>query len=220
MRRLARGSVTSAMNPFTQPYQPAGVPPIKRAFRRLAILTGVVVLGIVLLVAGFFLYRRFMPQHAVLLDNGNAFAVEVDVGGDTVTLAPRTSKTVGASDGKLTITAKGPNGFSESVAVELPATSFFVGGRRAVYNIGGASKLAVVTVTYGTYLGAPEFIEPLAPEPRLHLLAANVGGDIDDSFPESKSGRRGQSGSLERRVCHVDYEAKKVGCAGAMEDGQ
>jgi len=217
VRRPAGGSVTLAMQPFTQPYQPAGIPPIKRAFRRLAILFGVVVLGLVLLVGGFYLYHRFTPQHAVLIDNGNGFAVELDVGDTHVALAAHASKTVRARDGKLAITAKGPS-FSESVTVDFPATSFFVGGRRAIYNIGGASKLAVVTVEYGSVLGAPEFLEPLAAEPRLHMLPGNVTGDIDDSFPESKQGRRGMSGSLERRVCHVDYEAKRVGCAGAVQE--
>jgi len=206
------------MQPFTQPYQPAGVPPIKRAFRRLAILAGVVVLGLVLLGAGFYLYHRFTPQHAILIDNGNGFAVELVIGDDAhVELAPHTSKTVRAHDGKLAIAAKGANGFTEQVAVDFPATSFFVGGRRAVYNVGGAGKLAIVTVEYGTVLGAPDFVVPLAPTPRLQLLPGNVTGDIDDSFPESKQGRRGMSGSLERRVCHVDYEAKRVGCAGAQE---
>jgi len=206
------------MQPFTQPYQPAGVPPVKRAFRRLAILAGVVVLGLVLLGAGFYLYHRFTPQHAVLIDNGNGFAVELVIGDSRVELAAHASKTVRAHDGALAIAAKGPNGFSEQVAVEFPATSFFVGGRRAVYNVGGASKLAIVTVEYGTVLGAPDFVVPLAPTPRLQLLPGNVAGDIDDSFPESKQGRRGMSGSLERRVCHVDYDAKRVGCAGAQEE--
>jgi hypothetical protein len=217
VRRGIAAAVTSAMqaNQFPSPfpaYQPRGVPPVKRAFRRLVILAGVIVGGLVLFVGGLYAYNRLRGQHTILIDNGNDFVAEVDVGGEHLSLAPHTSRSLRVHDGKLEVKTTGPNGFSETVAVDLPATGFLTGGRRALYNIGGAGALGIITMTYGSVLGAPEFYEPVTE--KMMLLPAGVSGDIDDGFPSSVTGRRGQSGAVERRICHVDVTAQTVACPG------
>jgi hypothetical protein len=212
--------VPSYQAPYAVPYRPVGVPPIKRAAKRLAILAGVIVGGILLLGGGFYLYMKISPQHEVLVDNGNAFAVEVDVGGEHLSLAPRASATVKAHDGELTVKATGPNGFSETATVTFPRSGWSTRSRTAVYNIGGKSPLAVVSVVYGSVPGAPKPIVMLPPEPRLALLPIGSYGAIDGSFPEEVTTRRTQLGVIVQRVCHVDVEAKRVGCGGikGLED--
>jgi hypothetical protein len=205
-------------NPYAVPYIPAGVPPIKRAGRRLAILAGAFVGALALLIGGFFLYKKVTPQHDVLVDNGNDFAVDVEIGAEKFSLGPKTGRTVAVGDGALTVKATGPNGFSETASIEFPETKWSSHGRTAVYNIGGKSPLAIVSVTYGTYLGGPKPIVMISPEPRLALLPAGTYGDIDSSFPEQVSTRRGQSGAIVQRVCRVDVQAKRIGCGGIKRD--
>ncbi len=199
---------------YAIPYRPVGVPPIKRAARRLAILAGVTVAAILLLAGGYYLYVKVTPQHEVLVDNGNDFTVEVEVGGEKLSLGPKASSVVKVGDGKLTVKATGPGGFSETASIELPETGWNAGGRTAVYNVGGKSGLAVVTVTYGHVAGSPKPIVMIPREPRLALLPPGSYGAIDGAFPEEVTTSRRQMGAVIQHVCHVDVEARKIGCPG------
>jgi hypothetical protein len=196
------------------PYHPVGVPPIQRAGKRLAILCGVIAGAILLLGGGYFLYMKVTPQHEVLVENGNDFAVEIEVGGEKLSLGPRASSVVKAGDGQLTVKATGPGGFSETASIELPKTGFQTGGRTAVYNVGGKSPLAVVSVTYGHVAGAPKPVVMIPAEPRLALLPGGAYGAIDGAFPEEVTTSRSRMGAVIQHVCRVDVQARKIGCPG------
>lgn len=180
----------------------------------MAILFGVVVGGIALVVGGIWVYGRFTPQHTVLVDNANNFAVDVEVGGKHLTLAPHTSDSVTAHDGALVVKASGPSGFAEDATLELPDTGWSAGGRYAIYNVGGASKLAVVTMAYGSVSGkTPPPVAAIPSTNRLVLLPAGVAGAIDEAFPASVKTKKW--GVLIQRVCHLDTGADHIGCPNA-----
>ena len=201
-------------HPYAVPYQPVGVPPVQRAGKRLLILIGLAFAALLVLGGGFYIHTKVTPQHDVLVDNGNDFAVEVEIGGEKLSLGPKATGTVPAGDGKLTVRATGPNGFSETASLELPATGWRTAGRTAVYNVGGKSSLGVVTVTYGHVAGSLKPLVMLPPEPRLVLLPVGSYGAIDAAFPQEVTASRRQSGAILQRVCRVDVEAKKIGCPG------
>jgi hypothetical protein len=180
----------------------------------MAILFGVIVGGIGAVLGGLWLYGRLTPQHTVLVDNANDFAVEVEVGGTHLTLAPHTSGSIAARDGRLEVKATGPNGFTDAATLELPATGWSAGGRHAIYNVGGASRLAIVTMTYGSVSGnAPPPVAALPPANRLVLLPAGVAGAIDEAFPASV--RTKKWGALIQHVCHLDTGVNHIGCPNA-----
>lgn len=179
---------------------------------RMAKLSGALVGALALLAGGLFAYSRFWPQHHVLIDNGNDFAIEVDVGGTHVTVAPHATAVAAAHDGTLVVTATGPSGFHETAQLELPASSFFVGGRTAVYNAGGADDLAIVTMEYGAVGGNTTPPVQLL-DRRLALVPRGVGGSIDESFPAEVSTNR--MGELIQHLCRVDVAAQRIGCPGA-----
>jgi hypothetical protein len=174
------------------------------------ITLGLVVLGI----AGLLLYTKLTPQHWVLLDNGNDFAIEVDVGAKHVALAPHTSRMVRAHDGTLAIEATGP-GFTEHATVELPHSGFFTAGRTALYNAGGASQLAIVSMTYGTVVRSQDSspVSVIPKTDKLTLLPIAAYGEIDEAFPAEVKSKG--SGVVVQRVCHVDVAAKSIACPGA-----
>jgi hypothetical protein len=200
------------MQPFPSPF-PRNVPPVKRPVRRMASLFGVIVGGILLFVGGFWIYGRLTPQHVVVIANDNDFAVEVDAGGKRVSLAPHASDWVRAHDGTLTVTASGGNRFSETATLELPATGWSTAGRTALYNVGGTAKLAIVSITYGA--GSSTTPVQLIRD-KVVLLPVGASGQIDEAFP--KQVRTNRIGTVRQHVCHIDVEAKRVGCPGAFAD--
>jgi len=188
------------------------LPPVKRALRRLGLYIG----GTILLIGGVFAYfyikGRIEPQHVVIVENGNAFAVDVEIAGDKLSIAAGQHAAVRAHDGTLTATAKGPNGFDETATFELPATGFVTAGRTAIYNVGGASDLAVVTVNYGMPVGAKNTpVQLLDRATKISLLPPNTNGSIDEAFPEQVKTKR--SGEVIVHVCHADIAKQQLGCA-------
>lgn len=190
-----------------------GLPPVKRAARRLGLQVGAVVVLIGGVFAFFYIKGRLTPQHVVIVENGNPFAVDVEIAGERLALAAGHHTTVRAHDGTITASARGPRGFAETVTLELPATGFTTAGRTAIYNIGGASELAVVTVSYGMPTSAaPEHpVQLIAPADRVVLLPPHTSGSIDEAFPKQVTTKR--SGELVTHVCHADKAAGKLGCA-------
>src|SRR5436190_803195 len=83
-----------------------------------------------------------------------------------------------------------PSGVSEAVSTELPEGGFLKPSARVLYNVNAAGHLGIITMTYGSVLGAPEFFQPLGHDQKLLTLPANVSGDIDEAFPDSVSGSR------------------------------
>ncbi|MBX3161254.1 MAG: hypothetical protein KF773_35155 [Deltaproteobacteria bacterium] len=235
MRRPGPGPVTSEMQPsqpsypqYTPPYapypspssapypaplptgRPAGLPPVKRPLRRLAVLAAVTVAAIGVFLGGFWLWSKLAPRHRVLVENGNDFAVDVEVAGEKIQLAPRSALTLKAKSGTLEVRATGPDGFEERASLELPDAGW-ASGRTAVYNVNGASTLAVVTLTYGTVPGAPPPLVEISKAERLQLLPGGASyGDIDEGFPSMVRSKR--SGEYVQRVCRVDFEKKHIGC--------
>ena len=199
--------------PASRSARPAGMPPIRRALRRLAWTVGGTVAAIGALVGGIYLHGRLTPQHTILIENGNAFAVDVDVGDTRVHLAPHSAGSARAFDGAVAVAAHGP-GLAETHTLELPATGWRAGGRTAIYNVAGASELAIVTITYGTVPGqAPTPVELLPRAPRIALLPPGVAGELDAPFPTSIKTKRW--GEIMRHVCHADRAAHRLGCPGA-----
>jgi hypothetical protein len=207
------------MQPATYPSSfpsTRGLPPIRRPLRRLAIVAGACLAATVALAGGTYVYMRVTPQHEVLVDNGNDFAVDVEVGGERLSLPAHTARAVRAHNGTLAASATGANGLRETASLELPATGWTTSGRTAVYNVGGAARLAIVTVEYGLAGGPTPPLQRLAPEPRLQLLPIGSYGEIDEAFPEQIKTKGG--GGYVRRVCHVDDARRHLGCHGANRD--
>jgi hypothetical protein len=213
MQSPARYPVASPPHSFTAP---ASLPPVRSALRRMAITLGATVGAVLLLAGGIWLHARITPQHRVLIDNGQDFAVTVKLGDEKISLPPHQSRTVRVHDGALEVEATGPNGFHDRATLSLPDTGWKAGGRTAVYNIGGKSALALVNVTYGTLPGAePEPMIMLPAEPHLALLPATLSGALDEAFAEQV--KTNKWGVWIQHLCHVDTAAEKVGCAGAFE---
>lgn len=188
---------------------PRGMPPVRRAIRRLVIGVILGIVGIALVVGGIWVWSKLAAQHRVLVDNANDFAVEVDVAGEHFQLAAHHSRTVKVHDGLLEVAATGPNNFHESAKLDLPATSWGNGGRTAVYNVGGAGELAIISIAYGSVTNAtPE--QPLG-KTVLQLLPVGSFGDIDEAFPTTVKSKRW--GELVQRVCHITSD-DHVGCPG------
>lgn len=165
---------------------------------------------VAVIVGGVFVADFATPPHEVLVDNGNAFAVEVDIGSKHLTVAPHGHGSVRVRPGTLEVKAIGP-GFVDRASIEMPDKGWNDTGRTAVYNVGGRSQLAVVTMTYGTVPGAHS--SPIKILPRSHkltLLPVGVYGAIDEAFPKSVKSKG--SGVTVTRVCHVDVENKSVAC--------
>jgi hypothetical protein len=180
----------------------------------MAILFGVIVGGILLFFGGFWIYSRMTPHHIVVIANDNDFTVEVDADGKHVSIAPHASNWVRAHDGTLTVTASNGHGFSETATLELPATGWTTAGRTALYNVGGKGNLAIVSVVYGTSSSTTPPVQRL--RDKLVLLPVGSSGQIDEAFPEHV--RTNRIGTVRQHVCHVDLEAKRVGCPGAFAD--
>jgi hypothetical protein len=188
------------------------LPPVKRAVRRMALTFGAIVVSIGGILAFFYIKGRITPQHVVIVENGNKFAVDVEIAGEKLTLAAGQHAAIRAHDGALTASAKGPNGFSDSASMELPGTGWVTAGRTAIYNVGGASDLAVVTVNYGMPVGAKDTpITLIDRADKLVLLPKNTNGSIDEAFPAEVKTKR--SGEVLVHVCHADIAAKQLGCA-------
>lgn len=195
----------------------ANLPPIRRPLRRLAIGAGLLVGAIAALVGGVYLHARLTPQHVVLVDNGNSFAVDVEVAGDQLHVAPHATASVRVHDGTLRVTATGPAGQAEARSLELPATGWNTGGRVAVYNVLGGSQLALVAVTYGTVHDAPPPITPVPRTDHLVLAPAGVAGAIDEPFPREVEISNKRWGALLWHVCRVDAD-DQLGCAGVADE--
>lgn len=189
------------------------LPPVKRAGRRLGYVVGGTVLAIAGIVGYFYIDSKITPQHVVIVENGNAFPVEVDMAGEHVTIAAGQHTSIRAHDGTLTATATGPNHFTETSNLELPATGFTTAGRVALYNVGGASELALVTMTYGLpTAGRPKSpVQLIDHKDKLVLLPANAHVAIDEPFPTEVKTKR--SGEVLVHVCHADVEKHQLGCA-------
>jgi len=190
------------------------LPPIKRAGRRLGFIAGGTVLAIAGIVGYFYLDSRLTPQHTVIVENGNAFPVDVELAGEHVTIAAGEHASIRAHDGTLTATAKGPNNFTETAKLELPSTGFTTAGRVALYNVGGASQLALVTMTYGMPAGGRPKTPPVQlvdHGDKLVLLPANAHVALDEPFPAQVQTKR--SGEILVHLCHADVEKHQLGCA-------
>jgi hypothetical protein len=120
---------------------------------------------------------------------------------------------VRAHDGALTVTATG-SGFSDTATLELPATGWTTAGRTALYNVGGTGRLAIVTIVYGTTTSTAPPVQMI--RDKLVLLPVGSSGQIDEPFP--KQVRTNRIGTVRQHICHVDLEAKRVGCPGAFAD--
>jgi hypothetical protein len=174
---------TQYSSPFPSPIQSVGtpMPPVRRPLRRLLILTGIGVAVLAVALGGFLLWMKLAARHAVLVDNGNDFAVR----------------------------ASGPKGWTESASLDMPEAGWGA-ARTAVYNVGGISSLAIVTMTYGSVPGAPAPLVEISKTDKLQLLPAGSYGDIDEPFPSTvKSKRRGE---YVQRVCHLVEDGARVGC--------
>jgi hypothetical protein len=193
-----------------------GMPPVRRPLRRLLVLTGLGIAALAIGIGAFLLWLRLDAHHRVLIDNANDFAVDVEIDGEKLALAPHTSRSVKVDGGRLEVRASGPKGWTESASLDLPGLGWGLNtGRTAVYNVGGVGALAMVTMTYGSVPGAPPPLVELSRADKLQLLPAGSYGDIDEAFPTTvKSKRRGE---FVQRVCHLVDGAKaegpRVGCA-------
>jgi hypothetical protein len=192
---------------FSDPF-PRRLPPAKNPVRRLAILFGVIVGLLVALGAGLYIYTKVTPQHRILVENGYDQAVDVTIDGDRFSIGPRSSTSVAVGDGAITVKAAGP--IEETHSIEMPSTGWRSAGRVALYNIGGKSHLAVVTITYGTTFDAPPTML-VGHDKQLVLLPPGVTGDVDAAFPSQVESH--SVGAVIQHVCRIDGE--RFTCPGA-----
>ncbi|MEZ4364305.1 MAG: hypothetical protein R3B48_29290 [Kofleriaceae bacterium] len=201
-------------HPYPAHGAPRRTPPVRNALRRFAITFGAIAGGIALLAGGLWIHGRITPQHQVLVENALDVALKIRVGDERFELPAGQHRSVKVHDGALALEAEGPGDFRDRATLELPASSWRVPGRVAVYNPARKPTLAVVSATYGSPPGAtPEPVELLPTETSAVVLPPRVAGELDEAFPESVKAKYGR---IIQHLCHVDLEAKTVGCPNAL----
>jgi hypothetical protein len=138
-------------------------------------------LPLVLLFGGLLLRRGA----AVILDNGNDFAVRVSVDGkDVGSLAAHAHRSIASQPGDHTVVARGPDGVVDDGRFTIPASKGALDSFRGVYNIGGAARYVTVSVCYGSPY-CDHGVDGIGEGQRFFQLPVRVSTELDAPIPST-----------------------------------